>query len=217
MGNQPSTILDIGCGWGGFAERALSRSHKVKAITLSKQQARYIQQHLKHANIQIAIEDYRHQIGQYDYIVSIEMLEAVGKQYWSVYFRKLGELLKPGGKILLQTIVIADSLFEHYVKNADMIRTFIFPGGMLPCENILNYEISQSGLEFYEIFRFGNDYAKTLGIWLQEFKAKFEEIKNLGFEDEFIRLWEFYLSACSAGFANGRINVVQMEIGHAKT
>lgn len=210
-----SKILEIGSGWGGFAERAVIRNHKIKGITLSEEQAKYARNRLQHTDAEIVIEDYRNQKGKYDYIVSIEMLEAVGKKYWPVYFAKLKSLLKPGGKILIQTITIADELFEQYAKNADMIRTFIFPGGMLPSEKSLANELEQSGLKCNEIFRFGNDYALTLQIWLEKFKAKIAEIKNLGFNENFIRLWEFYLCACSAGFSSGRINVIQMEISHS--
>ncbi len=215
IGNKPGSILEIGCGWGGFAERAFLRKHQVKGITLSNEQASYAQQRLKDTDVKIEIEDYRHQTGSYDYIVSIEMLEAVGMRYWPVYFAKLKQLLKPGGKILLQTITISDDLFRSYVKQSDMIRTFIFPGGMLPSERSLEQELDKCGLRCSEIFRFGKDYATTLQIWLTQFKHKLELIAQLGFNDEFIRMWEFYLSACSAGFISERINVVQMEIVHA--
>ncbi|TXJ03447.1 MAG: aldehyde dehydrogenase family protein [Neisseriales bacterium] len=128
---------------------------------------------------------------------------------------KLKQLLKPGGKILLQTITISDDLFKSYAKQSDMIRTFIFPGGMLPSEKSLARELDKCGLKCSEIFRFGKDYATTLQIWLKQFKHKLELILQLGFDEEFARMWEFYLAACSAGFISERINVVQMEIVHA--
>lgn len=128
---------------------------------------------------------------------------------------KLKQLLKPGGKILLQTITISDDLFKSYAKQSDMIRTFIFPGGMLPSEGSLGRELDKCGLKCSEIFRFGKDYATTLQIWLKQFKHKLELILQLGFDEEFARMWEFYLAACSAGFISERINVVQMEIVHA--
>lgn len=212
---EPSArILEIGCGWGGFAERAVARNHSIKGITLSQEQASYAQKRLENTKAQIAIEDYRHQEGSYDYIVSIEMLEAVGKKYWPIYFKKLKSLLKPSGKILLQTITIEDKFFDQYAKNADMIRTYIFPGGMLPSEEKLQNELHNAGLKCDETFRFGNDYALTLKIWLDKFKSKINEVKNIGFNDSFTRLWEFYLCACIAGFNSQRINVVQMEISH---
>jgi cyclopropane-fatty-acyl-phospholipid synthase len=212
---QKANILEIGCGWGGFAERAVQKGHSVKCITLSNEQAAYAKNRLPDANAQIVIEDYRKQEGKYDYIVSIEMLEAVGKRFWPVYFNKLKQLLKPGGKILLQTITIADDMFKQYTKNADMIRTFIFPGGMLPSERELNRQFKKNGLTCNDIYRFGQDYALTLRHWLQAFDNAYKDVKELGFDDGFIRLWRFYLAACSAGFDAGRINVVQMEITHA--
>ena len=127
----------------------------------------------------------------------------------------LKQLLKPGGKILLQTITIADDMFKHYTKNADMIRTFIFPGGMLPSEKELEKQFKKSGLVCKDIFRFGNDYSVTLNRWLHSFDKSHDEVKKLGFDAGFIRLWRFYLAACSAGFSAGRINVIQMELHHA--
>ncbi|MCE2706416.1 MAG: cyclopropane-fatty-acyl-phospholipid synthase family protein [Proteobacteria bacterium] len=208
-------ILEIGCGWGGFAERALLKGHSLKGITLSNEQATYAQKRLGECNAEIVIEDYRVQSGTYDYIVSIEMFEAVGIRFWPVYFNKLKQLLKPGGKILLQTITIADDIFNHYTKNADMIRTFIFPGGMLPCEKELGRQFKQNGLVCKDVYRFGGDYSSTLQRWLHSFDNAYNQIKNLGFDDGFIRLWRFYLAASSAGFALGRINVIQFELEHA--
>lgn len=207
-------ILEVGCGWGGFMERAINRQHSVKGITLSHQQLEYAQKRLQNTDAVVALEDYRHQNDSYDYIVSIEMLEAVGKKYWSVYFKKLKQLLKPGGKILLQTITIRDDLFDEYDKNADMIRTFIFPGGLLPSEQKITHELKKNNLVCNEIFRFGHDYATTLTVWLDKFKTKINDMKNIGFGGEFIRLWEFYLCGCIAGFNSQRVNVVQMDISH---
>jgi cyclopropane-fatty-acyl-phospholipid synthase len=208
-------ILEVGCGWGGFAERALLKGHSIKGITLSNEQAEYAQKRLGHGMAEIALEDYRVQNGKYDYIVSIEMLEAVGIRFWPAYFNKFKQLLKPGGKILLQTIVIADDLFKHYTKNADMIRTFIFPGGVLPSEKELARQFKQNGLICKDIYRFGQDYSTTLHLWLDSFDKAYHQIKKLGFDDGFIRLWRFYLAVSSAGFASGRINVVQFELEHA--
>lgn len=209
-----ANILEVGCGWGGFAERAVARNYNIKGITLSKEQASYAQKRLENTKAEIVIEDYRHQQGTYDYIVSIEMLEAVGKKYWPIYFNKLKSLLKPDGKILLQTITIADELFDQYAKNADMIRTYIFPGGMLPSEQKLNHQLDKAGLECTEVFRFANDYTLTLKVWLDRFKSRLNDIREIGFNNSFIRLWEFYLCACIAGFNSQRINVIQMEISH---
>lgn len=208
-------ILEIGCGWGGFAERAALQGHSVKCITLSNEQALYARQRLEQTSTEVAIEDYRIQDGKYDYIVSIEMLEAVGVRFWPVYFNKLKQLLKPGGKILIQTITISDEIFKHYKKNADMIRTFIFPGGMLPSEKELSRQFKKSGLVCKDIYRFGSDYVITLQRWLNSFDNVYDQVKLLGFDDGFIRLWRFYLAACITGFNAERINVVQMELTHA--
>jgi len=205
-------ILEIGCGWGGFATLANLRGHKVKGITLSQNQYAYAKAKTEHLGVNIALEDYRHQYGKYDVIVSIEMLEAVGEKYWETYFNKLYNLIKDDGKILIQVITINDKLFNKYRKSADMIRTFIFPGGMLPCENALKKIITRANLKITDIFRFGKDYAKTLRIWLNSFNKDYDQVKALGFDEKFIRLWSFYLALCIAGFENGRINVIQLEL-----
>ncbi len=207
-----ANILEIGCGWGGFAELAGLRKHRVKGITLSQQQFKYASERTKHLDVNIAIEDYRHQEGEYDAIVSIEMLEAVGEKYWNTYFNKLAQLIKDEGKILLQVITINDDDFENYRKSADMIRTYIFPGGMLPSEKKLNKVITANKLKINDVYRFGIDYAKTLRIWLDKFDQNYKQIKDLGFDDKFIRMWRFYLAFCIAGFEHGRINVVQIEL-----
>ncbi len=210
-----ANILEVGCGWGGFAERAVLQGHTVKGITLSNEQADFAQQRLQNSSAQIVIEDYRKQSGQYDYIVSIEMFEAVGMRYWPVYFKKMRQLLKPGGKLLIQTITIDDKSFKQYTRSADMIRTFIFPGGMLPSEKVLQHQFKSIGLKCDNIYRFGHDYAQTLRYWLKKFDENYTKIRQMGFDDGFIKLWRFYLAACSAGFMANKINVIQMEITHA--
>ena len=208
-----ANILEIGCGWGGFAELSGNYGHKLKGITLSKEQYNYAKTRTSQLNeINIALEDYRHQTGQYDAIVSIEMLEAVGEKYWGTFFEKSSSLIKADGKILLQTITIDDKLFNNYRKSADMIRTYIFPGGMLPCEKILNNLIEKNNLIVRDIYRFGNDYAQTLRIWLKNFDDAYAKIKEQGFSDKFIRIWRFYLAICISGFESGRINVIQLEL-----
>jgi cyclopropane-fatty-acyl-phospholipid synthase len=144
--------------------------------------------------------------------VSIEMLEAVGEKYWNTYFNKLSQLINDDGQIFIQVITIDDNVFDSYRKSADMIRTFIFPGGMLPSECVLQKVATANNLQITDIYRFGKDYAKTLRIWLDVFDSRYAEIKELGFDDEFIRIWRFYLTLCSAGFDHGRINVVQLEL-----
>ena len=214
MGTQSGNLLEIGCGWGGFAQRANNQSDfDIKAITLSEEQHDFATQRLG-ANAKIALEDYRHQEGKFDRIVSIEMFEAVGEKYWQTYFNKIGSLLKPDGKAVIQTITINDDDFENYRNSGDFIRSYIFPGGMLPSPTRFEAEVKKSGLQSNNPFYFGQDYARTLEQWLKTFDTKREQIKALGFDDGFIRLWRFYLAACIAGFRTGRTNVMQVELSH---
>ena len=208
-------LLEIGCGWGGFAERALSRPDlAVKGITLSQEQYDYAQNRLN-GKANIALEDYRHQQGLYDYIVSIEMFEAVGEKFWPVYFNKMASLLKKDGKAVVQTITIHDNLFKKYREGGDAIRSFIFPGGMLPSPSRFKEEAAKAGLKAINQFDFGLDYAATLQSWLKTFDQKKPQIQAMGFDDGFIRLWRFYLASCIAGFRTGRANVMQIELQHA--
>ncbi len=205
-------ILEIGCGWGGFAELAGLRGHHIKGITLSQEQFKYAHERTKHLNVEIALEDYRYQDGKYDAIVSIEMLEAVGEKYWQTYFEKLAQLINNDGKILIQVIIIDDEYFTNYKRSADMVRTFIFPGGMLPCEAELKKVISANNFQIDDIYYFGKDYAKTLRVWFNQFNRSYTSIKSLGVDDKFIRLWNIYMALCSAGFEHGRINVIHLEL-----
>ena len=215
LGGTSGSLLEIGCGWGGFAERAgASGDFAVKGITLSKEQFQYARRRLGQ-RADIALEDYRHQQGRFDHIVSIEMFEAVGEQYWPTYFSKLGGLLKQGGTAVIQTITIEDSRFELYRRTSDFIRSYIFPGGMLPGPARFAQEAGKAGLRINDQYCFGQDYAQTLELWLAQFDEKRESIKSMGFDDGFIRLWRFYLAACIAGFRTGRTNVMQAELQHA--
>lgn len=215
LGPEKGDILEIGCGWGGFAERAVSRGHtSVKGITLSEEQHAYARKRLA-GQADIVIEDYRHQKGLFDYIVSIEMFEAVGEKYWPVYFKKVASLLKKEGKAVIQTITIHDQLFEQYRQGGDAIRSFIFPGGMLPSPSRFKEEAAKAGLKATNQFDFGLDYALTLQRWLKTFDEKKSEIIAMGFDEGFIRLWRFYLASCIAGFRTGRANVMQIELSHA--
>jgi len=213
---KPSgSILEVGCGWGGFAERAMYRGdYDLKGITISQEQYDYARKRMGQ-KAQIAFEDYRHQEGQYDHIVSIEMFEAVGESFWPVYFSKLKSLLKKQGKAVIQTITIADHKFEKYRKGSDVIRSYIFPGGMLPSPSRFKVEVEKAGLVQSDRFDFGQDYAKTLRSWMGNFTAREKEIRALGYDDAFIRVWRFYLASCIAGFRTGRINVMQAEVQHA--
>ncbi len=215
IGDSSDSILEIGCGWGGFAERALERhSRPLTGLTVSGAQKEYACARLKNeASIQMM--DYRHARGVYDNIVSIEMFEAVGMAYWSQYFNQIKNLLKRGGKALVQSIVISDDRFESYRKGSDVIRSYIFPGGMLPSNERFCSVAKQSGLEVKDQFDFGQDYATTLRHWLRRFDKALPDVKSMGFDESFIRLWRYYLASCAAGFAEGRIDVIQYELQHA--
>lgn len=207
-------LLEIGCGWGGFAERALHRGDfSYRGVTLSDEQHKFAQQRLSGRG-DVVIEDYRLQSGKYDHIVSIEMFEAVGEKYWGEYFRKIKELLAAGGKAMIQTITIKDESFETYRRRGDMIRTFIFPGGMLPSPSRFALEANKAGLAVEDRFDFGLDYATTLQHWLDAFESKLDEVRKLGFDEAFIRVWRFYLCACIAAFRNGSTSVMQVRLAH---
>jgi cyclopropane-fatty-acyl-phospholipid synthase len=215
LDQNSGSLLEIGCGWGGFAERAQERGDfGIKGITLSKEQHDYAQARLG-TGAQIALEDYRHQEGKFDNIVSIEMFEAVGERYWQTYFGKVGSLLNKGGKAIIQTITMNDKDFSRYRRGGDFIRSYIFPGGMLPSPSRFEVEVLKSGLRSQNTFYFGQDYARTLEHWLDDFDKSRDKVKALGFDDGFIRLWRFYLAACIAGFRTARTNVMQVELSHA--
>lgn len=216
LGDEPQNILEVGCGWGGFAERAvLTKNHKVKGITLSEEQHDFAKLRLNTLPAEIVLEDYRHQQGLYDAIVSIEMFEAVGEDFWPVYFEKLKSLLKKDGKAVIQTITIDEAHFDRYRKGSDIIRSYIFPGGMLPSKSRFAQEAQKAGLKVTDQYCFGQDYAKTLGIWLEKFDQVQSQLPQHGFDEKFSRLWRFYLASCMAGFETGRTDVMQVELQHA--
>lgn len=210
------SVLEIGCGWGGFAEYAASRGIRVHGITLSKRQLVYARERIARAGLEdlarFELRDYRDLDGQYDHIVSIEMLEAVGEAYWPVYFLKLRRLLKPGGKAAIQTIIIDDEHFEGYRKRTDFIQQYIFPGGMLPSQDRIHKLAADQGFQVGQIEAFGADYAETLRRWRQRFEDNLSKVRELGFDTAFIRLWRFYLAYCEAGFDEKRIDVVQFRL-----
>lgn len=210
-------LLEIGCGWGAFAEFAAAEvGAKVTAITLSPAQFEYVQARIQRAGlnerVEVALMDYRSITGWYDRVVSIEMIEAVGEQYWPVYFRKLAEVLTPGGIAGIQSITIDNARFSHYRRRADFIQQYIFPGGMLPCESRLAEEAAQAGLAWNSIFRFGDHYARTLQLWAANFAAAWNDIAELGFDERFRRLWSYYLAYCEAGFRTRQIDVIQLAL-----
>lgn len=219
--NEPllsKDILEIGCGWGGFAERALQAGHRVHGITLSEEQLAYAQKRLLsfggRANIEI--RDYRHLERQYDHIVSIEMFEAVGEEYWETYFETIENSLKPGGKAVLQIITIGDEWFESYRRKADFIQRYIFPGGMLPSMKKLHELIGNTNLTLSNTHHFGKDYAKTLAQWHEKFLQALPKLETLGYDKRFENMWRYYLSYCEAGFNEGRIDVVQVTLNKPK-
>ncbi len=206
-----NNILEIGCGWGGFMEEAAKNNRLVKGLTLSTKQAEFAKERLKKQNLngEIALQDYRHETQKFDNIVSIEMFEAVGKEYWGEYFNKVSTSLNQGGKAVIQTITIEDKIFDKYSKTPDFIQKHIFPGGVLPSKTIFRNLANQYELKIEDEFAFGNSYFKTLKVWLENFNNNLSEVKKLGFDDVFIRKWQFYLAYCAAGFYGKRTDVVQ--------
>jgi len=207
-------VLEIGCGWGGFAERASADSHHVTGLTISPAQHKFATERLGGA-AEIRLEDYRRVGGRFDNIVSIEMFEAVGEHYWPQYFQVVAERLKRGGRAIIQTITIRDELFAGYRTRSDFIRHYVFPGGMLPSLGRFREEAERAGLKFAGAFGFGKDYARTLREWLVRMQEQESAITALGHDQQFLRNWEFYLGICAAAFAVSRTDVVQVELVNA--
>jgi cyclopropane-fatty-acyl-phospholipid synthase len=212
-----SHILEIGCGWGGFAEHAAKqRGSKVTCLTISPAQKEYAEERMFRAGlnerVDIRLEDYRDHVGTYDGVASIEMFEAVGEAYWPSYFAKVYASLKEGARAALQIITIDDALFPRYRKRVDFIQQHIFPGGMLISEKALKQQFTEAGLRHDGVSYFGQDYARTCREWSRRFNDRWDEIRELGFDETFRRLWTFYLSYCEAGFTDGRINVGQFQV-----
>jgi cyclopropane-fatty-acyl-phospholipid synthase len=205
----PANILEIGCGWGGFAEGALAAGHRVVGLTLSREQHAYASKRLAVAGerADIRIEDYRDATGSYDAIASIEMIEAVGEEHWPHYFSILSERLRAGGVAVLQAITIHEAFFEDYRRNPDFIQRYIFPGGMLPTRAVIAAEAARAGLVLDHQEQFGLSYALTLDAWLERFRANWPAIAALGFDERFRRMWEYYLIYCATGFRKGTIDV----------
>ncbi len=207
-------VLEIGCGWGGFFSRAAELTGcKVTGITLSNEQANYANKLITNKKLQnqvnIQVIDYRNTHLKYDKVVSIEMIEAVGAEYWDIYFEKISSSLKKNGKALIQGITIRDDLFEAYIKNTDFIQQYIFPGGMLITDKILETKANAYKMKLTDNFHFGLDYAKTLNIWRQNFIKELSKVREQGFDEKFIRMWGLYLSYCEGAFRAERINVSQ--------
>jgi cyclopropane-fatty-acyl-phospholipid synthase len=215
-GHAGSKILEIGCGWGGFAECATKLGAHVTGLTLSTEQLEFARARLADAGLDqhadLRLQDYRDTEGEFDAIASIEMFEAVGENYWDSYFSCVAQRLKTGGKACIQTITIADELFERYRKGTDFIQQYIFPGGMLPSPTVFRARAEKHGLDVVDECAFGLDYARTLSIWDQSFQAKKAEIFALGFDERFKRTWEFYLAYCEAGFRAKSIDLFQFTL-----
>ena len=211
-------VLEIGSGWGGFVEQISSYFNcKITTTTISEEQYKYVISKFlkfKNKNINILKKDYRDLSGQFDKIISIEMFEAVGREYWDVYFKKLKSLLNQNGVIVLQIITIKDTAFDYYKKNPDFIQKHIFPGGMLPSINIIKRILENNKLKIIENNNYAEHYAKTLKNWRDNFNSSLNEIKNNGFDDRFIRLWNYYLAYCESGFKTKRIGLNQIKIIH---
>jgi cyclopropane-fatty-acyl-phospholipid synthase len=217
---RDQTVLEIGCGWGGFAEFAAKEvGARVTGITISQAQYDYARERLFRQGLaekaDIRLIDYRDVDGRFDRVASIEMFEAVGEEYWPAYFGKIHEVLSPGGRAGLQIITIRDELFGHYRSHADFIQRYIFPGGMLPSEEKLKERTDKAGLSWTGINRFGECYADTLNQWLHRFDAVWDQVRAQGFDERFRRLWRFYLAYCEAGMRTGRTNVVQLGLSRA--
>jgi len=206
-----ANTLEIGCGWGGFAEIAASKVGKLDSITISDRQHKYAKERLgDKANI--LLKDYRDVKGSYDRIVSIEMFEAVGTKYWKNYFETMKNSLVKGGKAMVQTIFIRDEDFETYKKNSDYIRHHVFPGGMLPSKKRFKEEVEKANMELGEVFEFGLDYAWTLRNWKENIAKVKDALIGMGYSRKFLRGWDFYLDISIAGFESGKVSVMQAEI-----
>jgi cyclopropane-fatty-acyl-phospholipid synthase len=215
---QGDSILEIGCGWGGFAEAAARRGMKVTGVTISRQQLEFARERLHRAGLadraDLQFRDYRDIEGRYDHIVSIEMIEAVGERYWPDYFAALKRHSVPGGSAIVQAIVIADEFFEGYRRHPDFIQTYVFPGGMLLSPSTVREQCRQAGLKISELYSFGLDYARTLETWLGRFDRVADQVAKLGFDERFQRMWRYYLAYCAAGFSTRRTDVLQAHFKH---
>ncbi len=208
-------VLEIGSGWGGFAEFAAKRyGANVTGLTISRAQYDYARERIFRAGlsekVDIRLQDYRDVAGSFDKVASIEMFEAVGKEYWPAYFAKIREVLKPGGAAGLQVITIADRFFKTYQHSTDFIQRHIFPGGMLPSQAALRAQVERAGLAWRHATTFGEHYARTLQEWHGRFIEAWDDIQAMGFDDRFQKLWRYYLSYCEAGFRARTIDVSQV-------
>ncbi|NNK77207.1 MAG: class I SAM-dependent methyltransferase [Litoreibacter sp.] len=218
IGAQPGDhVLEIGCGWGGFAEYAArERGLKVTGLTISQEQHDFAVERIAKAGlsdlVEIKLQDYREEKGTYDGIASIEMFEAVGEKYWPVYFNTVRDRLKPGANATLQIITVQDRRWDVYKRGVDFIQKYIFPGGMLPCPSVLRGEVEKAGLNVRNSIEFGDSYSQTLRRWHHTFNEKWDDVASLGFDERFRRMWNFYLTSCASTFWCGNCDVTQITI-----
>ncbi|TFY97885.1 SAM-dependent methyltransferase [Ramlibacter rhizophilus] len=211
-------VLEIGCGWGALAEAcAVDHGARITGVTLSTEQLAFARARMDAAGAgplaDLRLQDWRDiDDGPYDAICSIEMVEAVGRAYWPAYFASVRKLLKPGGRACIQSIVIDDRLWDRYIRSTDFIQQYIFPGGCLPCPREFRREAQAAGLQVVDEMAFGTDYAETLRRWRAAFLAARAQVLQQGFDEGFIRLWEFYLAYCEAAFGQGDIDVLQFTL-----
>lgn len=209
-------LLEIGCGWGGLAEIAAKRGFSVEGITLSSEQLRYARERMTRQGLSDAVNlelrDYRHIEQQYDHVVSIEMFEAVGEEYWPVFFKAMNAALRPGGRASMQVITINEADFESYRRNTDFIQLYIFPGGMLPTVTRFHECAAQAGFRVVDTSLHADDYATTLAHWARDFDAACDDVKALGFDERFIRMWHYYLAYCEAGFKTEKVNLARFTL-----
>jgi cyclopropane-fatty-acyl-phospholipid synthase len=218
LGLEPGAhVLEIGCGWGGFAEYAAARRGlRVTGLTISQAQHDYAVERIRRAGLQDRVEiklmDYRDERGRYDAVASIEMFEAVGERYWPTYFDTVRERLAPGGRATIQVITVADAIFPSYRKNVDFIQKYVFPGGMLISPSVFRQQAGRAGLDTLRSLEFGQSYSETLRRWHQTFTERWAQVQALGYDARFRRLWDFYLTSCAAAFRAGTCDVTQITL-----
>jgi cyclopropane-fatty-acyl-phospholipid synthase len=210
-------LLEIGCGWGGFAEYAAKeRGARITGLTISREQHDYAVARMERQGlsdrVEIRMQDYRETEGQFDGIASIEMFEAVGEKYWPVFFSTVRDRLKPGAVAALQIITVQDARWQVYKRGVDFIQKYIFPGGMLPCPSVLRQQVEAAGLQFSGSHEFGESYSQTLRRWHETFNERWDDVAAQGFDDRFRRMWNFYLTSCAASFHSGNTDVTQISV-----
>ncbi|MGV6812953.1 MAG: class I SAM-dependent methyltransferase [Brevirhabdus sp.] len=212
--SEGEQVLEVGCGWGGFAERAAEQGRIVTGLTISPSQKGYADARLD-GRADIRLQDYRQAGGKFDNVVSIEMIEAVGERYWPTYFNTLRDRLAEGGRAVVQAITVPDAYFDIYRSGSDYIRHYTFPGGMLLSDAVISDEARKAGLSVKSNFAFGQDYARTCRSWANRMRAQTAKIQKIGMDEKFMRSWFYYLENCAASFATGWTDVVQVELAHA--